>query len=146
MRKSLLMRSLWAASMKKREKIPIFDSESDFPACQHSIVEPQQGETVADRHLRFDVASRVSDSGAFRMDERGPHLNLTWSRDEGRKRLDLREPWGLELRRGRSRGQKDQASKAQPRPDQRRSATKPTIRMNQEPPPPVRRPCLRLAA
>ena len=68
---------------------------------------------MADSHLRLDVASVISDVGAIGINKRGPDLHLARSRDELRKRLDVREPPGLTLSGGMSRGQQAQGGETQ---------------------------------
>ena len=68
---------------------------------------------MADSHLRLDVTSVISDFRAISINERGPDLHLAWSRDELRKRLDVREPPGLTLSGGMSRGQQAQGGETQ---------------------------------
>ena len=83
---------------------PHFEPERDCPARRRAIIEPHHAELVTDSHFGFDVTSPVSDSGALRMNERGPDLHLARSRDEGPKGLDARKPARLDLRGGRNRG------------------------------------------
>ena len=94
---------------KKAGENTHFEPESDRPDRRRTIIEPHQAEPVTDGHFRFDVASHETPSRAFRMNERGPDLHLSRRRDEGLERLDAREPSGLTLRGGGSRGHQDPA-------------------------------------
>lgn len=118
-----------------------FQPQGHRPVRPRAIVEPQYGEAMADGDLGLDVASRISEVRTIGKDERRPDLYLPWSRDERRKRLDVREPSRDTLPDGRSRRQQAQDCEAQ---DERHDAG--AIRRSQEPPPRVRQQVLRLTA